>query len=140
LQQQYEIDPKIERLVEHDAFKTALRGALGTLPGWDDKRTDAVVGLIKHWNKTPSFPVAVKRACMLFSLPEPDKRLIATRHKLMHIGELQPGIKGMTGWEYDVELESLVLVLLLKLLGYNGVFFHAKYQSAPMNLADGLPR
>lgn len=138
-QRQYEIHPDLEQAVEGEQFKASLGTVLKTVPGWNDERTKALVAVMKQWNKTPSFPNAVRRACKLFNLPEPDPRLINTRHKLMHVGELTPGIKGMTGWAYDVEVEAVVLMLLLKILGYNGVFYHAKYKSAPISLANPLP-
>lgn len=81
---------------------------------------------------------------MRLGLWPPSKSQLAKRHKLIHLGEYD-GDDGMSIIDYWQEMECLVTMMLLRLLGYGGYFYHHALGPDGKNLKDvmlggnGLP-
>ncbi|MFH1110934.1 MAG: hypothetical protein V1790_17310, partial [Planctomycetota bacterium] len=124
-----EIDPNLPARID-DGFKRRLHDLLTELsPHWGADRTNRLIETIKAWNATPSFSKRICRVCDKLRIPQPPERLLATRHRLLHSGDLDPR-EGTIG-EYWTELEWPVLVTILRLLGYEGKMYHHKLGAHP---------
>jgi hypothetical protein len=92
-------------------------------PHWTQQRTGQLISSIKDWNAGPSFPGGVERAAVRLGLWPPLKAFLAKRHKLIHLGEYDSD-DGTPIFEYWKQIECLVTMILLRLLGYEGDFYH----------------
>jgi hypothetical protein len=88
------------------------------------------------WNAKPSFAEGIRRACEAVRLKPPPTKLLGTRHRLMHVGELHPA--DMTLVDYWKELEALVLLLIVRMLDYEGFVYAAKFGASEILLKDYL--
>ncbi len=132
-----EIDPNLSSRLKDKAIKEALHQVLSQLsPKWDDARTALVIATITNWNAVPSFAESIQRTCRQMRIPEPTKKFLRTRNKLIHVGELEPPDGDISA--YWVELEWLVLATILRLLGYSGEMYHMKLGGHPAPLEDQL--
>ncbi len=126
------LDDKID-----DEFASKLHILFTDLTdGWDNVRTKAIIDTIKQWNAKPSFAKAIMKTCCILRLPEPSGNFLSTRHKLLHVGDLDPSKS--TVLEYWKELDWLVLRLILRLFNYEGSVYHAILGSSPRRLAEFL--
>lgn len=131
-----QIDEKLPARLD-DGFERRLHDLLSELSShWDERRTRRLIETIKEWNARPSFGENIRQVCGKLRIPQPSGRFLATRHKLLHLGDLSP-TEGTMG-EYFTELEWLVLALILCLLGYDGEFYHHKLGSERGRLGDLL--
>jgi hypothetical protein len=92
-------------------------------PHWTRDRTGQLTSSIKNWNSNPSFPGGVERAAMRLGLWPPSKAQLTKRHKLIHLGEYDAS-DGTSALDYWREIECLVTMMLLRVLGYAGPFYH----------------
>jgi hypothetical protein len=132
-----EIDSDLPAKLKDRAIEKSLHQVLSQLsPKWDDARTARVIATITNWNAAPSFAESIQRVCRRLRIPEPSKSFLRTRDKLLHVGDLEPPGGDIT--EYWTELEWLVLVTILRLLGYDGEMYHHKLGAKRMPLEDQL--
>lgn len=117
-----QIEAGLNTKLDSAEFKGKLQGLLaGLTEKWSFQRTEKLVETIKQWNSSPSFPKKIALAYQEVQLEPPKGRMLSNRHLLLHIGD--PPSDG-TIFEYSLELECSVLMLLLRLLNYEGQFFH----------------
>jgi hypothetical protein len=88
-------------------------------PGWTSEHTQLQFSntLASH-NARPSFAKGIRRLCRTWNVEAPDQNLLNLRHKLMHEGELVAQNAQLT--PYVTELDSTILLLLLRKLNYSG--------------------
>jgi hypothetical protein len=135
--QDAEIDAQLNAKLKTKDFRSSLHALLTGLSGeWTENRTNNLISTIKMWNVKPSFPEAIRRACQAVRLKPPPTKLLGTRHRLMHVGELHPS--DMTLVEYLKDLESLVLLLIVRMLNYEGFIYLAKFGDREILLKDYL--
>lgn len=118
-----EIDAHLSKRIDESQFKTNLHSLLESLSvNWGRHRTDALIATIKQWNRQPSFPQKISRACAALDIqPMPLKRL-GFRHVLIHQGEMHGELdSAMERIRYYDELEALVLLLICRTLRFNGL-------------------
>lgn len=103
---------------------------------WTRERTNALIGKLKEWNSTESFPNKVRYLCESLLLPPPGKKLLGLRHKLLHIGEhdLEAG-ECRDKW---LELDWVVTSIVLRMLAYEGEMFHPFFPQETFLLASKL--
>ena len=90
-QAKHEIDANLKGKMDSQVFKEQLTALFSSITAnWTPSRTDALINTVNSWNTTPSFPEGIRRACRILRLPEPSSSFLATRHKLLHEGELTP--------------------------------------------------
>lgn len=128
-----QIDAGIETALVKDGFKDELHTILQKLSAkWDVLRTEAIISKIREFNARPSFPKKVQAACRTLGIAPPATKAVAPRHKLLHLGELI----ATGGVDYWRDLDALVVQMLLRMLGYDGLFYHFKYGGRSVSLAD----
>jgi len=127
-----EIDPDLNSRLERRWFRWLLHLVLRTLSNkWERFRTDAVCEVIKGWNAEPSFPKKIIRSCETLGIKAPTGSKLGFRHKLIHSGEFDKKLKTIEKKaEYLFETESIVLMLLVMMLGFDGLIY---LQSDPPN-------
>jgi hypothetical protein len=120
-----EIDAQLDKQIDAKCFRFLLHHLLKTLtPKWDRYRTDAVCDDIKGWNREPSFPNKVIRSCETLGIKGPARSKIGFRHKLIHAGEFDKKLKTMEKKaEYLIETDAVVLMLLIRLLEFDGYIY-----------------
>lgn len=130
----FEIDSGLpERLSK--SFRRRLHELLQDLsPYWPLERTALVTQNIEEWNSGPSFPGAVERAAVRLGLWPPKKSQIRKRHKLIHEGEYDAS-DGTNPFDYWMRIECLVVMFILRLLGYSGRFRHVAVGRDDIDLA-----
>jgi hypothetical protein len=133
-----QIDPKLPERADKKWFQDLLTLVLRVFLSWkwDADRTAALIGTIKDWNSRPSFPRGVELACIKLQIPVPPKKTLGRRHKLIHLGELDLRIDKAA--EYWAELDLLVLLLILQMLGYTGTLYHHKIGPNPVPIEEVL--
>ncbi len=132
-----QIDPQLSKNVENKVFKWVFHRLLMALSRkWDPERTEALIQTIKDWNARPSFPKGVELACAGLGISAPPKKVLGKRHKLIHLGELDlRSDKAIKYWE---DLDLLVLLMILRLLKYNGILHHHKLGYDPVHIQEVL--
>lgn len=65
----------------------------------------------------------------------PAKKLLARRHRLLHVAEIPPLSEAM---DYLEEVDACCLLFLLRLLGYEGLFHHSKWGADPTTVSAVL--
>lgn len=119
-----EIDPELPGRLDKP-FKRRLHKLLSELsPNWTRERTGRLIGTIKGWNESPSFPGGVERAAMRLGLFPPEKSQLGKRHKLIHLGEYDDADGSSIYDDYWQPIECFVVMMLLRMLGYAGPFYH----------------
>lgn len=132
-----EIDDELPKRAGSQDFKKALHQLLMTLStNWTEQRTADIIRTIKDYNARPPFPKKVARACAQQQLPPMAGKLLGTRHLLLHVGKLEPPDGDVIG--YWMELDALVLMLILRMLRYEGQLYHPKYGADGIVLKDKL--
>jgi hypothetical protein len=128
-----QIDAGIDTALAQAGFKDELHAVLQKLSAkWDVSRTDAIISKIREFNARPSFPKKVQAACRSLDIAPPATKAVAPRHKLLHLGELI----ATGGADYWRDLDALVVQMLLRMLGHDGLFYHFKYGASSVSLAD----
>lgn len=120
------IDPKLNARVDRGWFRCLLHLLLKTLSSkWERHRTDSLCdNVIKGWNAEPSFPEKVIRSCESLGIKAPSRSKLGFRHKLIHAGEFDTKLKTMEKkQEYLFGIESMVLLLLVRMLGFDGYIY-----------------
>jgi len=127
-----EIDAELKPRAKAPAFISELHEVLKKLSpsNWTNDHTNAVLTEIKRWNQEPSFVKKVQRACTTVDLPAPDKDLLKPRNELLHHGELDTGSNDTVA--HYLELDWVVLALTLRILGYEGMYYHPKFGTDPV--------
>jgi hypothetical protein len=121
---QSQIDPHLSSRASKSEFINELHAVFTKLSlNWSRDHTNRILEEAKRWNKTPSFAKKIKQACEKMSLAAPSKEIIKARNDLLHDGSLQ---KGKISHIY-LELEWIVLALFLRMIGYDGVYYHRKF-------------
>jgi len=128
-----QIHPDLGETLNKKSFFTELHEVLSRLDGWDENRTRSVIGVIKSWNARPPLPEKVRLACEKLAVKPPENKLIKPRNRLLHDWELELEQDLIDYWK---ELECLVLIMLLVMLGYDGTFYHLKLGSETRPLKD----
>ncbi len=119
-----QIDENLDKIADDQAFQAELNTVLMKLsPKWTKQRTEAFVRTIKGWNSAPSFPNKVILACKELKLNPPNPDLLKPRHKLLHTGELEVEGDVLSFWK---DFECLILLMILVMVGYSGLFYHYK--------------
>lgn len=117
-----QIEAGLNAKLDDPAFKQELQKLLTSLTAkWAPDRTDRLIETIKQWNSSPSFPKRIAAAYQEVRLEPPKGKMLTKRHLLVHLGD--PPADGSI-FEYSLELECRVLMLLLRLLNYENQFFH----------------
>lgn len=129
-----QIDADIPKKVKQKDFRAELHGVLSKLSdNWTDNRTEAVINRIRELNARPAFGKKVAMACEQLGVAAPQHEGNDPRHALLHEGEL---ITSAGNLEYWRDLDALIVQMLLRMLGYDGTFYHFKYGAQPVLLAD----
>ena len=119
----FQIAVDLKARLDDKAWRSEFSGVLGKLTdAWTDERTEALVGMIKGWNKEPSFTKRVKQAAIALGLAEPHGQLIKERNLLVHDGEvpekMPAGIRHIG--DFSRAVEALVTAMVLRMLGHDG--------------------
>jgi hypothetical protein len=130
---QGQIHPDLGKELKKKSFLAELHEVLGKLSGWDENRTRSVVEEIKRWNARPALSEKIRLACVKLAVKPPEDKLIKPRNRLLHDWELKLEQDLIDYWK---ELECLVLIMLLVMLGYDGTFYHLKLGSEARPLRD----
>jgi hypothetical protein len=134
---EFEIDNNLDTTLDKTDFKNQLHTLCSSLSSkWTLDRTIQIVNKIKEWNASPSFPKKINRICENLRLTKPPGKFLATRHQLLHVGELNPDKSTVV--EYWKDLEWLVLSMILRLFDYEGQVYHCKFGPQPILLKDKL--
>lgn len=88
---------------------------------WDEHRSKSLVEEIENRNNRPSYPRKVAEAYARVALKPPPAKMLQRRHTLMHDGGLK--IEGEEAVEFLCDLHQSILVLILSMFNYNGVFY-----------------
>jgi hypothetical protein len=126
-----EIDPKLNERLDRPWFRWLLHLLLTTLSSkWHRYRTDSLCdNVIKGWNAEPSFPDKVLRSCESLGIKAPSRSKLGFRHKIIHAGEFDKKLKTIEKKaEYLFGIEAIVLMLLVRTLGFDGYIY---LQSSP---------
>jgi hypothetical protein len=129
-----QIDAEIPKILKQKGFRDELRSVLEKLsPNWTDARTEAVINRVRELNARPPFGKKVAVACETLGVAAPRYEGNDPRHALLHEGEL---VTSAGNFEYWRDLDSLMVQMLLRMVGYDGVFYHFKYGGGSVQLAD----
>jgi hypothetical protein len=119
----FQIAAGLNERLDEKAWKSEFSAVLWQLTdAWTNERTEALVGVIKGWNKEPSFSKRVKQAAVALGLREPHGQLVKERNLLLHYGEVperMPASIRHIG-DFSRAVESLVTAMLLRILGHEG--------------------
>jgi hypothetical protein len=121
-----QIDPKLNDRLDRGWFRWLLHLLLRTLSSkWERHRTDSLCdNVIKGWNAEPSFPEKVIRSCESLGIKAPSRSKLGFRHKLIHAGEFDKKLKTIEKKaEYLFGTEAIVLMLLVRMLGFEGYIY-----------------
>lgn len=120
-----EIDAGLDAKVDVKEFRVTLHYILSTLsPNWDRTRTDALCSTIKDWNARPSFPKKIMRACQKHGISPISGKKLGFRHVLIHDGEMHGDLKTPDDRaQYFFEIEMIVLLLLVRMLRFDGQIY-----------------
>lgn len=122
-----------------DSFASALTGLFsGSIPNWNYVDTNDLLGVVKQWNQSPSYPVKIREACAALDLPAPSRAILAQRHKVLHTGRVDSNSLDMR--EIWLKADWIVLSMLLRLFGYTGQVFHPISGANPLPLVEALAR
>jgi hypothetical protein len=94
---------------------------------WEEKRSSAILNVIKGWNNSPSFSKKIVTAFELAGLREPPDHVFKPRHTILHEGTFEEDTVPILQYYQDATV--WVVALLLHLLGYEGNFSCAGYHS-----------
>jgi hypothetical protein len=131
-----QIDPGLDQIADDKNFRSELNVVLSKLsPQWTENRTGELIKTIKMWNAIPSFPNKIRLACEALKIKPPNPALLKPRHKLLHLGELDVTGDPVEFWK---EFECLVLLMVLTMLGYTGLFYHYKLGPSPKPIKEFL--
>ena len=75
-------------------------------------------------------------ACSALGLEEPASKLIKSRNPILHLGEVV--VKYDNVFEYWRELDALMVLMLLRSLGYDGPLYHLKFGATTVQMRDLL--
>lgn len=105
-------------------FKAKLTALMTEIcPEWTADATGRyIVSHVARCNSRPSFVAGIQRVCQACGLKAPTGNFLETRHKLMHEGELVREDGDMVA--YMKELDWLAARLLMRMLSYEGNYFH----------------
>jgi hypothetical protein len=118
-----QIDAELDDRLDRKEFKERLGALLGELSGkWTKEMTGRVVSEIKRLNAGPGYGKAVRIAFESLGLRGFDTLDLGLRHVLLHDAELPLSVDEVV--PYLTELDLLVFLLVARLLGYTGQFFH----------------
>jgi len=116
-------------------FVTSLTSAFqGSIPEWTPERTNAVIGMIKEWNASPSYLKKIDVAHEKIGLVSPPPQVLKRRNDLMHRGGLDAGFD--EALQLTAGLHKAIAALLLSLLDYRGAFFslgHGRIEMADLS-------
>lgn len=135
------IDPKLNERIDARWFRWVLHRILRLLSSnWERYRTEALCdNVIKGWNAEPSFPEKVIRSCESLGIKSPARSKIGVRHKLLHAGEFDKKLKTMDAKiEYLFGIEGTVLMLLVRMLGFNGLVYLQSSGPDPKKVSEFL--
>jgi hypothetical protein len=122
----FEIDHDLKAKMKNKEFQDELTRVFEKITeNWSRERTKAIIQQVNQWNSGPSFAEGIRRACRSLRLPEPPGKLLVTRHKLLHEGELKPHDGDIE--QYWLELDWLVLSIVLRLFDYDGPVYHHRF-------------
>ncbi len=89
---------------------------------WTDELSGKLIQKISQWNNTPSYPKKIATVYEIVGLLPPPKMVIDARHTLMHVGSLPKAVKKEIS-AYHRDIHQSIVVLLLRMLRYEGSFF-----------------
>lgn len=137
-QKTHEIDPGPDAKLKAKEFKVTLHFILSTLsPNWDRNRTESLCNTIREWNAKPSFPKKITRSCQSLGISPVSGEKLGFRHVLIHQGEMDSDLETPDDRvQYFCELEATVLLLLARMLGFDG---HVYLQKDPSSPGDTKP-
>ena len=122
-----QIGTDLDECLSDPARKAELGKELGETmqrfaKNWNPDRTESLLGVIRGWNNSPSFKKKLSTAFALAGLKPPPPLLTRARNALMHTGSL-PDLNHDYIVNYDREVHQSIVVLLLSILNYDGMFF-----------------
>lgn len=135
------IDQSLPDRIDRKWFRCVLHFLLRTLSRkWERHRTDTLCDVtIKGWNSELSFPDKVARACDLLGVQALSRSQLGLRHKLIHTGELDKKLKSTDKKvEYLFGVESLVMMLLIRMLGFEGYIYLPSHPSRHKKVSEFL--
>jgi len=135
-----EIDANLSvRLDEPEVFAN-LHSILSSLtPNWERCRTESLVTTIKNWNKAPSFPNKIKRACEKLGISPMSGKKLRFRHVVIHEGVIHSDLKSdEERFQYFCELEALALLIMCRMLGFDGRIVLQIVPPTPKRVAEFL--
>jgi len=132
-----EIDELDVTKLSEVAFKEKVTTLLTEVcPKWTlDFTEKMVVSYLANCNAKPSFAKGIQRVCGINNLPAPTGAFLSTRNKLLHEGTLSP--KNGDAKAYMTQLDWLAARVLMRMLGYEGNYFH-QFTGAMQNLKSEL--
>lgn len=119
---------EIDGLSLEELSKKPFKGKLTALmtevcPKWSAELTNRyIVSYLTNCDARPSFASGIQRVCRANRLQPPTGAFLGTRHKLLHEGELKPEDGNTIA--YMKELDWLVARLMMRMLDYEGNYFH----------------
>ncbi len=135
------IDQSLPDRIDRKWFRFVLHSLLRTLSrNWERHRTDTLCDVtIKGWNSELSFPDKVARSCDLLGVQALSRSQLGLRHKLIHTGELDKKLKTTEKKvEYLFGVESLVMMLLIRMLGFQGYIYLPSHPSMHKKVSEFL--
>lgn len=119
----FQIAADLKERLDDKEWRSQFSDLLGQLTeAWMDERTEVLVGMIKGWDKEPSFTKRVKLAAVALGLAEPHGKLVKERNLLVHDGEIPEkmpeGIRHIG--DFSRAVEALVTAMILRMLGHEG--------------------
>jgi hypothetical protein len=135
-----EIESGLKQKVDAKEFQTALHDLLMKLTDkWDINRTKEICRTINDWNARPSFPKKIIRSCEKLGIPPIPGKKLGFRHVLIHEGEMHSDLDSEEERvRYFFEIEMVVLLLLIRMLGFEGLIYLDIAPPDPKKVSDFL--
>jgi hypothetical protein len=132
-----QIDKDLPARLDDPGFVQELHKLLAGLSDkWLESQTKQICETIKLWNSGPSLMKRVQMACSALGLEEPASKMIKPRNPILHLGEVD--VKYENVFEYWRELDALMVLMLLRSLGYDGRLYHLKFGATTVQMRDLL--
>lgn len=118
-----QIEKGLEAMVDDKVFFAEFHGILAKLtPKWTEARSKQLLGEIKRYNKKPGFGAAVRKAFESLGITGFEQLKLGARHRILH--EALVDLSDDKKLPYLLELDYLAFLMIARLLGYAGQFYH----------------
>ena len=135
-----EIEAGLKAKVDDPEFRKALHAVLSSLTDkWEITRTNEICRTINDWNVKPSFPKKIIRCCQKLGIPPISGTKLGFRHVLIHEGEMHSDLENIEERAaYYVEIEAILLLLLVRMLGFDGFIYLQSNPPDPKKVSEFL--